>query len=422
MSRLIKVIKICLLCSIQLLFVGCAFFSTNDQQLKIMPVPEIYKVLDYQQPVIQNKNLPYEGVLYATDRERLKGEEDRYPLYSNERGGVLSVGLTQIRTSKNSVLSVESVDEYGVLKQTPLYGPLTNNSQLDELNAADEKFAKLINRKLELSDQKDIFIYIHGANNIFDNPPLVAGELWHYLDYEGVFISYAWPATASLYAYLKDTESAQISGHNLRLFLGYLQENTQAERIHLISHSAGGRVVMTALHQMALSKDRQKPKSLNQARIGHVILSASDYDPNLLAIVIADGLTEIPDSLSIYISRKDKALGWASVLFKHTRIGLLRDKILIDPEIINYFDSHNIDVIDVSNVVYAKFSYGHSYFRTSPWVSSDILAKLRFDLAPESRGLERREGHIYWGFPNKYPQKLKETLLTQDLKISTVNL
>ena len=55
---------------------------------------------------------------------------------------------------------------------------------------------------------------------------------------------------------------------------------------------------------------------------------------------------------------------------------------------------------------------GHRYFRTSPWVSSDMLTMLRFGLEPAQRGLVRAEDLSTWRFPPDYPERLSDALGT----------
>ncbi|NIT60672.1 MAG: alpha/beta hydrolase, partial [Aliifodinibius sp.] len=51
-------------------------------------------------------------------------------------------------------------------------------------------------------------IYVHGYKVVFENPMLVATELWHFLGYDGVMVGYAWPSTPSRWAYLRDTDTS----------------------------------------------------------------------------------------------------------------------------------------------------------------------------------------------------------------------
>ncbi len=51
----------------------------------------------------------------------------------------------------------------------------------------------------------------------------------------------------------------------------------------------------------------------------------------------------------------------------------------------------------------------HSFWYDHPWVSSDVLLKLRFHAPPPARGLDHNSTDIelaFWTFPADYPQRL----------------
>ncbi len=50
---------------------------------------------------------------------------------------------------------------------------------------------------------------------------------------------------------------------------------------------------------------------------------------------------------------------------------------------------------------------GYSCFRTSPWVSSDILITLMYGLSPAQRGLVSYEEFPVWDFPDDYVTRLR---------------
>jgi esterase/lipase superfamily enzyme len=56
---------------------------------------------------------------------------------------------------------------------------------------AGPRFAKAINAQLDQSGRKDVYVYVHGYKVVYENPVLVASELWHFLGYKGAFIAYA---------------------------------------------------------------------------------------------------------------------------------------------------------------------------------------------------------------------------------------
>ena len=59
----------------------------------------------------------------------------------------------------------------------------------------------------------------------------------------------------------------------------------------------------------------------------------------------------------------------------------------------------------------ASTGNGHAYFRRSPWVSSDILMTLMYDLSVEQRGLVRGPDLPVWQFPPDYINRLWAALV-----------
>ena len=126
----------------------------------------------------------------------------------------------------------------------------------DGTEEASSEFAASVNRKLARSESRDIVIYVHGYKVPFEDPLLVATELWHFMDYDGVFIPYSWPYTPRALVYFSDVETTSLSAHYLRLFIAYLSERTDAERIHVLGYIAGTRVVIDALSMLAMERPR----------------------------------------------------------------------------------------------------------------------------------------------------------------------
>jgi hypothetical protein len=68
-------------------------------------------------------------------------------------------------------------------------------------------------------------------------------------------------------------------------------------------------------------------------------------------------------------------------------------------------------LVDVTDAERADARNGHSYFRDSPWVSSDILATLVTGLGPAERGLVREQpGLPIWSYPPDFIERLRDSL------------
>jgi esterase/lipase superfamily enzyme len=208
-------------------------------------------------------------------------------------------------------------------------------------------------------------------------------------------------------------ETAELSAYNLRNLLKFLAEDTKAERIHILGYSAGTRVVLNTLSQLSfIHKNDDKAKIRRRLHIGRIILVGSDYDRQLFGALLAEGMLKIPETMTIYMSRKDKALNISRWLFRRDRLGQI-DRLALNPNVVQYLnDTPQLILIDVSDAEGSAEGNGHAYFRNSPWASSDILMSLMYDLDPNERGLVTTSERPIWTFPNDYIERLKTALMT----------
>jgi len=398
----------------------------NPYVVDLMPAPDLYMngKIDPFAEIDGEIQVPYKGMLYATDRKPTG--QPGPPFYLNARGFELRLGVAEVELGdgrytweearrlsllKNRAerypLKVTAVEEAGILDRS--FSIFTDPETIPEdPKAPGRRFAAWIDAKLDVSKKKDITIYVHGYKVVFTNPVLVATELWHYLAYDGVFIAYAWPSTPKTLAYAADLETTVLSASNLRNLLEFLAEETDAERIHLLGYSAGTRVVLNTLFQLALIHQDDDPEEVRRKRkLGRVILVGSDYDRQLFGALVADGLLEVPESVTIYVSRQDKALNASRRLFRRDRLGQI-DKAGLSPAALRFLeDTPQLVFVDVSEVEGSTEGNGHAYFRKSPWASSDILMALMYDLEPGQRGLVSEPSCPVWTFPEDYVERLR---------------
>ena len=394
--------------------------------IKLMPPPALYAAGEVDPfPNVTQSTVQEQSVMfYATDR-RPSTEEDKPQYYANDRGFYLRGGSVDVRADppfkdweevreasltsepqKKRVLRVSGVNEYGVL-------PVTNSNYVpgpvDEAEAASagRNFLASVNRKLASSVQNDIFIYVHGYNVDFDYPILTAKELHHYMGYRGAFITYAWPATPNRLAYFKDLETADATRKNLRELILYLSRNTRADNIHIIGYSAGSRLAFEAVYDLTL---RFPAGSKGAPRLGQLILIGSDLDRSYFVQAMDDGLLETADSVTIYMSTTDAALKMSSLVLGQDRLGQV---YVGDPDETgrkiqqSLYQTENLYLIDVSQAEGSSFGNGHSYFRSSPWASSDMFVSLIYGLDARERGLVRQDPeNPVWSFPSDYPDRI----------------
>lgn len=408
---------------------GCAT-GGGPYELSLMPAPDVYDDGNID-PFIDNDLISEEEqprILYATDRAPAGPDDKRYSHYTNQRGFVVRLGVASIEFGydesitwdearrisllKNRTmdypLQVAEVEEFGTLAKT--IRPFDEGIEPNE--EPGRRFVAEIDRRLERSRSKDVYIYVHGYKVDFENPVLVASELWHFLGYNGAFIAYSWPTTAKRLAYFSDIENARASARALRQLVVYISEESRAERIHILGYSAGTRLVSRLLADIGMLAYGLDDEELERrVRLGHIILTGSDVDRAIIGGYVLDGALRVPDSVTIYASDADKALGVSRFVFSRYRIGQVSDTDEIGPRTAEFFrQTEKLRLIDVSNAEGSRTGNGHAYFRSSPWVSSDILMTLLYDLAPAERGLVWGEAMPVWTFPDDYAERMLKAL------------
>lgn len=405
-------------------------------ELDLMPPPGVYEDGVFNPLPMRNpyQDVPYNGILYATDREPADSDDEEL-FYQNERGQVLRLGFAEIQMGEGDLtweqarqvsllkartdefpVKVVNVTEWGIAGTTIPYWVDVYLAEEPPLPPnAEDRFAEAVNAQLSQSGSKDIYLYTHGYLVTFVNPLLVSAELWHFLGYRGAFIAYSWPATPHRLAYIRDSDTAVSYARNLRLLLELLAEKTDAEEIHIIGYSNGTRLVVEALEQLALiNQDKPEEEVHKDLRIGNVILVGSDIDRAAFGNSLADGLLKVSRHLSIYVSEHDKALGVSRMLTNRRRLGELwgAEDNEIHPQARQALENlrGQMSFINVSEAEGSSSGNGHHYFRQSPWASSDILMMLNYGLDPQERGLVRQQDLPVYTFPPDYMSRLRESV------------
>jgi hypothetical protein len=279
------------------LLAGCASNKPPADQVFLMPAPAVYSEgrTDPLGSSASPADQPPPCILYATDRAPTT-ETERFAHYSDERANVLRLGeaciepagdqpLTWAELRRISLLKdrsdryplrVGSVDEYGILERSvPPFAAGVERSPLP-----GERFAAALDARLAAAGSKDVTIYVHGYKVDYENPVLVAGELWNFLGNDGAFIAYSWPSTRKTLAYWSDLDDALNSARGLRMLITFLSEHTDAENIHVIGYSAGTRLVARMLADLGMySAFAGEDEIRRRLRLGHVITGRQRHRP-----------------------------------------------------------------------------------------------------------------------------------------------
>jgi len=417
-----------LLSCIALLLTGCG------GQRVLMPTPNLY--LDAHRdffgtldPALQTTEVP---LFFITDRAPEQDEEGKLR-YGPERSASLAFGkvvvdlgrgatweelLEASRTQQRAkpfALEILQVEELVRSAETPL--PFT---EVDgrivlrpdvavQLAKAKEDFRRLLVKQLSLTPRKEVFIFVHGYNNSFDDAAFAMAELWHFLGRIGVPIIYTWPAGyPGPFGYTYDRESSEFTVYHLRQVLELISSFPEVEKIHMIAHSRGTDVALNAMRELTLQARSSGVDPRERFKVHNLVLAAPDLDLQVGAErIVGDQLSLSVDRFTVYTSPRDKAIGVAARLFASPRgrLGTFGVEELSDSlrAVMEYSES-NLAIVNFPATSYEGDRYGHSYFRDAPSVSSDLVLMLRDDLdpGPPGRPLESL-GHKFWRVPPGYP-------------------
>jgi esterase/lipase superfamily enzyme len=375
------------------------------------------------------------NLIYATDRQAIPNRKSELR-YGYGRSLSLAFGecaveighnlsweqLVKISRSRDRFaavpIAVKEIHQTGSFPATPTPLVRKNDDYVDDpetlarIGESEQQLRALISRHLERAACGEVFIYVHGFNNTFEYAACVMGQIWHFLGRKGVPIIYSWPAGSpdgALGGYTHDRESGEFTGYHLKQFLRTVAACPSVKKLHLIAHSRGTDVVMTALRELNI-EDRSAGKSTHSAlKLGNMVMAAPDLDVEVTTQRTgAERLLQIQDRLTVYVSPTDRAIGIADLLFgSKQRIGQIRFQDLTAEQ------RKALESLPQVNFVEARVRaglIGHDYFFSNPAVSSDVILVLRDNLAPgaaNGRPLIKRQEN-YWEIDDSYPQDTRK--------------
>jgi esterase/lipase superfamily enzyme len=241
---------------------------------------------------------------------------------------------------------------------------------LDEVTPlAKDDFLRVLRQEIQGSPSKDVFIFVHGYNNSFEDTARRTAQLAYDLDFDGTPVMYSWPSQASLTAYHADEGMIEVSGPRLSEFLGAVAAQSGAERIHVIAHSMGNRVLLAALKSYLPARaadGRARP-------FGQIVFTAPDVDRDVFVSAF-QSLRTAAERLTLYASDSDIALH----LSRYYHLGGPRAGSA-GPLIIRL---RGLDTIDMSGL--PADVLGHSYFAANGGAVYDLLHLLWRGDAPDS--------------------------------------
>jgi len=289
-------------------------------------------------------------------------------------------------------------------------GELGEDPKYLQARAETEALAmRILSDRLAHTSRKEVYLFIHGYNNTFEDAAFRIAQLWHFMGREGVPILYSWPAGRGgvLRGYNHDRESGEFTILHLRRFIEAIASCPDVEKLHIIAHSRGTDVALTALRELNLQYAGTGLDTGEELKLGNLILAAADLDWEVTnQRLIAERLVRVPERFTVYLSKDDVALGMAAWLFDSIRrLGDLVVSDLSEAQRNALKETGLNSHLQLINVKVKTDFLGHGYFISNPAVLSDLILILRDSRPPgaeNGRPLLRAEGG-FWELYDGYP-------------------
>jgi esterase/lipase superfamily enzyme len=268
---------------------------------------------------------------------------------------------------------------------------------------------------LKYAPKKDVFLYVHGFNNTFEDAVFRLGMMWHMSGRAGVPIAYTWPAgRGGLTGYAYDRESGEFTIFHLKKFIKAVAASPDVERIHLIAHSRGTDVVCTALRELNIEIRSKNLRTQEQLKLENLVLAAPDMDADVFEQRFAiEDLHLVARRTTVYLSSTDVALALSDWLFdSKARMGNLTTEKFTEDAKKKLSQLKNFWFIDCK---VKGYSSSHDYAFAHPAVLSDLILLLRDDKDPgaeNGRPMKQRFTSV-WEIDNDYLRNTAPVLTTQ---------
>ncbi len=225
---------------------------------------------------------------------------------------------------------------------------------------AHDGFLSSLQRQISSAPSRDVFVFVHGYNNSFEDAARRTAQLAYDMDFDGTPLMFAWPSQASILGYFADENAVENTGFLMTSFLEDIALRSGAERIHLIAHSMGNRPLLAALERFLLLH-HPDPK---RATFGQIVFTAPDVDRDYFENLV-QSMGGAAARVTLYASDHDRALELSRGLHKGVRAGLAGPGIVTLP---------GLDSIDMS-AVHAD-TLGHTYFAANEGALFDLFRLL----------------------------------------------
>jgi esterase/lipase superfamily enzyme len=382
-----------------ILLAAVVLLGACSSKRPLMPTPDIYS-LGIEQPFAET--LPEElktadmNIMYATDRAPNSREDGRLD-YSMGRAPTLEFGEAVVNIGGDTTweklvadaragarspalnLGIKSVTERarGPRDSVVYYGPNGNLKVTGEgarqLDVMTSTVHGMLRERLATSPRKEILLYVHGVKTSFDEALYTTAELWHYLGREFVPMAYSSPAgkRGLVRGYNYDRESSEFTVFHFKRFLEWAATLPEVEGIHIIAHSRGTDIVLTAIRELVIAARAAGENPRERFKLRNVVIAAPDINLEVsLQRTEREGTRWAAERWTTYTSSRDKAIGSSEWLSGGGRYGKAGNDNIDDFARIWVENFSDVEAVSRDTVIQYQGrsggAFGHLYYRSNP--------------------------------------------------------
>ena len=390
----------------------------SPSAVRLMPTPTLFTAGDPALLVAEadaDRDTTIE-ILYATNRVPA-GPADA-PDYTRQRADQLRFGVATLQVGDGtktwgSLQQMSTSVVEGERPEITLRG-MREMAVLDDAAESPgpdaEAFFAQVDALVGRSGNRDLVIYVHGANTNVARAAAQAAQFQHFLGRDAVVMVFAWPSAGNMLRYRRDVATAGRTAPTFARLLEQLSIHTQAAQVNVLAYSAGAMIASPGLARAA--GEAAGAGDGRELRLGEIYYAAPDVD----FPVFVDNLPRYEGKVrrvTVAVNMSDRALSFAQWINRVSRAGRpnLAD---IGPDETRWLvAASGRDELDVLSIRPEELpglpATSHAFWYDHPWVSSDVLLKLRFHAPPRARGLEPNSNEIelaFWTFPADYAARL----------------
>jgi esterase/lipase superfamily enzyme len=331
--------------------------------------------------VAQVENQGLHRFYFTTNRRRGGADADLGQRYGSERGDTVEFGSfdTEIKATLGLGMIIDPSDWL-----------LNEEIRLKTVRDLDRKdMVAQLRDRVAASSHRSLLVIVHGFRERFPSALRKTAFLAHVLDIDTPVLLFDWPGNqgSSLSGYRRARRVAKESGSDLADMLKMIVNDVQPERLWLVANSMGGEVVVNAfsiLHREAAFSDKS-PEFEN------VVLTAPDVDHRQFNSRFRQEISDLANTVTVYVSSNDRALLISRVINRGQRLG----EATLDPrnpgqieETANLYKllekgNDNLVLVDVTPV--NRTRNFHNFSLETPEFFDDLFLRLTAPRMPQTR-------------------------------------